>query len=96
LKTREKNGEIQAPMLILFATQKKGTQNSLVNDLFRHKRRSLELLSNLVCNKGEKQWEFQIPLMMMVCWEKIHEKGEHEIPLSTLFITHKGSLKLPQ
>jgi hypothetical protein len=30
---------------------------------------------------------------MMVCQEKIHEKGEHETPLSTLFITHKGEFR---
>jgi hypothetical protein len=32
---------------------------------------------------------------MMVCQEKIHEKREHETPLSTLFITHKGEFKIP-
>jgi hypothetical protein len=31
----------------------------------------------------------------MVCWGKIHEKGEHETPLSTLFITHKREFKTP-
>jgi hypothetical protein len=42
----------------------------------------------------KKQWELQVPLMM-VCWEKIHEKGEHEAPLSTLFTTQKREFRTP-
>ncbi len=55
-------------------------------------RTSLIILS---VTKEKKQWELQVPFMM-VCQGKIHEKGEHETPLSTLFITHKGEFRTPQ
>lgn len=89
LKTREKNGEFQTPILILFTTKKKREHKAFLSTTSSNTKEELgtPLLIWSI-------WELQVPLMM-VCWEKIHEKGEHETPLSTLFITHKGEFRAP-